>query len=346
MLDTKTAGRFFASFGLLLAVGMVGSARGQDARTDRESDGQVPVHVPAYFEKLGPLGEESPRQLAERFVRGLIKGDRDLVVSCFQLDTLEDLSAAAMYGETSHLAAKSGRFQREVHAKFGNAGLRAVQKHTGMRFVGEQPLGDGTDVDELLSRMEVITEEEKSVARFPNPLRRGECLDMERANGRWYVRPSGSDEKAGPMAAMLAMSVRRFAEQVDQLRQLVGESETLEEFDKNLENLRGIPTPPSLSADSAAEKPLYSDSEVVIEKGESASSTSFPGNLSGAGSDGYTVSWAFTGRSSFGDVYVIQIKTPEGKRAPEAILYQGGEKVLYDAENGNTRILLRPNSSH
>ncbi len=73
---------------------------------------------------------------------------------------------------------------------------------------------------------------------------------------------------------------------------------------------------------------------------------SHTGNLSGVGSDGYTVSWAFTGRSSFGDVYVIQIETPEGKQAPEAILYQGGEKVLYRAENGSTRIRLRPNSSH
>lgn len=329
-MNTRTASILSVSFGLLLALGMVGIAQ------DR---------VPAYFEKLGPLGEESPRQLAEKFVRGLIEGDRDLVISCFQLDTLEDLSAAAMYGEGSQLTAKSRRFQREVHAKFGNAGLRAVQKYTGMRFVREQP----TDVDELLSRMEVITEEEKSVARFPNPLKRGECLNMERANGRWYVRPSGSDEKAGPLAAMAAMSVRTVAEQTDQLLQLVGESKTLEEFDKNLGNLRGTITNPHLvspSADSAAEKPLYSDTEVVIEKGNSASSTSFTGNLSGVGSDGFTVSWAFIGRSSFGDVYVIQIETPEGKQAPEAILYQGGEKVLYNAEKGNTRIRLRPNSSH
>ena len=58
---------------------------------------QTDVQVPEYFRKIGPLGAESPRTLAGKFIGAVLEGDRDAVISCYRLDTVNSLIEAAVF---------------------------------------------------------------------------------------------------------------------------------------------------------------------------------------------------------------------------------------------------------
>ena len=59
-------------------------------------------------------------------------------------------------------------------------------------------------------------------------------------------------------------------------------------------------------------------------------------------SDDFGASWSYVGDSEEGSVYVISIKAPGHEADPEAVLYSGREKVLYESEDGKVRVWIEP----
>lgn len=56
----------------------------------------------------------------------------------------------------------------------------------------------------------------------------------------------------------------------------------------------------------------------------------------------FGASWSYVGDSEEGPVYVIRIAAPGHEADPEAVLYSGSEKLLYESEDGKLRVWIEP----
>lgn len=306
---------------------------------------------PPYFRDLGPLGGETPREVAERFLKGVVEGNGPQIVSSFDLSSLESLGTAAMYAETAKATALARKLDTRIRERFGERGVRALADQLDLRWSGTDEFVPFDDVEELLSKMEIITEGDQSVTRIPSPWGSGDWLRLRKSGGRWYVMPP-QEAEARPGADVTAVLIAGYLEQslsqLQQIEKAVENSESVDEFEEQLgqfdEAKEGSRVSPGMSDDS---RPRYPDAMLWFEHGASSGRKLWEGPNSagfGAGSEDYGYMASFVGRSTAGDVYVIRIKTPEGQQEPEAFLYSGGEKVLYESEDGKARIWIEPAS--
>ena len=191
---------------------------------------------PSYFRDLPPLGAESPRALGEKLLMALHDGNKPRAVSCFELDSLESVAAAAMYAEFADIS-KFADVYLAIEQRFGRAG--AVRERTGLapKPDEQRKLQDEASLEktrqEALARLEVFKDGEQAVGRLPNPLKRDTWLRLHAKNGRWYLSPP---EEIGTMAAATyAAAFSGTTVKMKKIQSAFEQAKSLEEFKENLE---------------------------------------------------------------------------------------------------------------
>lgn len=312
-----------------------------------QDSGEETALCPPYFRDLGPLGGESPQEVARQFLEGILEGDQSKVVSSFDLRSLESVGLAATYAELAKASALTRELETRIQDRFGEEAFHRIENRLGINFSGSGDFDSSEKLEELLAEMEVITEDDRSVALFSNPLDDSDPMRMQKIGERWYLAPPEEMGPENPGAGLAAIFVTTFLQasvsRLQQVEQALDESESREEFEKQLEQLSEEEGGLGLFSADESDQPRHRNAKLFYKRGRGTSGSGLHGGVAGIGaSDGHSLHWSFVGRSDAGDVYVIEIETPEGKKEPEAILYSGGEKVLYESEDGDVRVWIEP----
>ena len=154
----------------------------------------------------------------------------------------------ARYGEQPHrscsvcVIGKYIRMVSQVKEKFGNDGLKAIQEREVVRLTEKykilllQDQGINQAIQQRLSELEILSNEDKSVVQFDSPFR-GESIRLIEVHDRWYIQPSTDPEDVGhtlAAATMVTHFVPIMSKQADAILAALRESQSLEEFKKQL----------------------------------------------------------------------------------------------------------------
>lgn len=188
---------------------------------------------PPFFQKLPPLGAETPREVARRFWNGIAQGQREQVLSCFELNSAESLATAFSYAQAGELLAKTAKLHDHVQKRFGQSGIDTVRGELGVEL--QKAEFSKQDFDKNLAKLEVVTEGDKSIARMPNPLGKQRSLRMHKFEGRWYL----SAESAASDATMFiaAATVDQMVKIVQQADEAVTQGDSLKQFQQKLKEI-------------------------------------------------------------------------------------------------------------
>ncbi len=206
---------------------------------------------PPVFQKLPPLGAPTPRELVKKFLTGAIRGDKDKVLSCFDLRTTQSLATAILFGDAVESAARTHKLVAAAQERFGQSGVDALRGELGIEF--KEALPSEEKLADYLSRINLVTQGDTSVALTPIPAGQGDSLRMHKLDGRWYVT---SAPEVSPLGASFAASVLESMGRVlSKAEEAASTSQSLEQFRQKLRQLsRENKIAPALSAAPSVER--------------------------------------------------------------------------------------------
>jgi hypothetical protein len=188
-------------------------------------------------ESRPPAPASSPEALAERFLTGLLEGDEDSILSCYDRTTDAGRAEAEVFRLAARQIAVSRAAEKAARKKFGEKGLAVVRDELGVQ------LGEFQDrhkvqgfVDKLRkSEMEFFFTRpgDKAVVKVPGS-KGPQWWEFERKGSRWFMSAN-----EGEMGLAIAGTVfGKMDEFYQKVPKIIANSESAEGLRKQLQEAK------------------------------------------------------------------------------------------------------------